>query len=170
LSNLNGNKFYQHAYFPQWAFDEVQSYNKWTFGVKGDSYIALYSHEPTRWVSDYELRVESFKNVWIVELGSIDEYGSFNQFVSDILQSNIEITPLALGYNVHYNSHSQGAVSVSWDGPMYVSGNKADLGPYPRFDNDYCYQEFGTKTMSINFETQSLELDFDSISRIYQSN
>ncbi|MFX1328400.1 MAG: hypothetical protein ACFE91_09755 [Promethearchaeota archaeon] len=170
LNLFINKKFYQHAYFPRWAFDEVEQYGKWIFGAKGDGYIALYSYQDTYWASDFELRANGFKNVWIVELGSVDEFGSFAQFISDIRKSDIKINPIAMGYNVRYISPSQGPVSVSWDGPMYVNDIKVDLGPYPRFDNDYCYQEFGTKTMTINFENQSLELDFNSISRIYQIN
>jgi len=169
LNLLSGSKFYTHAYFPRWAFDEVQYHDNWIFGAEDDGYIALYSYMPTQWVSNYELRVNGFKNLWIVEMGSVDEYASFNQFVSTIRQSNIEVTPQALGYNVHYTSPSLGVVSVAWDGIMQVDGNNIDLGPYPRFDNDYCYQDFGTKITLIEFGNQSLELNFNNYSRVYQN-
>ncbi|MFX0021264.1 MAG: hypothetical protein ACFE9S_02990 [Candidatus Hermodarchaeota archaeon] len=168
LNLFTGNKFYQHAYFPQWAFDEVEERGNWIFGAKDGGYIALYSFYNTRWASDYELRVDGFKNLWIVELGNVAEYGSFNQFISDIQQSHIQVVPLALGFDVQYSSPSQGLVKVSWDGPMTVGGSEIDLGPYARFDNDYCYQNFGNKTTLIQFGNQSLELNFVSASRIYQ--
>jgi len=167
LNLFSGNKFYQHAYFPRWAFDEWEQHGKWTFGAKGDGYIALYSYKNTKWVSNYELRVNDYKNVWIIELGSIDEYSSFNQFISEVKQSQIKISPTVLGYNVQYNSPSQGLVRVSWDNPMYVNDKEIDLGPYPRFSNEYCYQDFGTKTTIIEFENQKLELNFNNYSRIY---
>ncbi|MFX1378610.1 MAG: hypothetical protein ACFFA4_05915 [Promethearchaeota archaeon] len=170
LNLFTGNKFYQHAYFPQWAFDEIEERGKWIFGARGGGYIALYSFYNTRWASDYELRVDGFKNLWIVELGSVDEYGSFNQFISDIQQSQIQVVPQALGFNVQYSSPSQGLVRVSWNGPMIVDGSEVDLGPYARFDNDYCYQNFDTKSTLIQFGNQSLELDFINASRIYQIN
>jgi hypothetical protein len=168
LNLVLGFKFYQHAYFPRWAFDEVRQYDKWTFGAKNDSYIALYSYEPTEWESNYELRVGGYKNCWIVELGSIEEYSSFDQFISAIRQAPIEVTPQAIGYNVHYTSPSQGAVSVAWEGPMNVNGTNIDLGPYPRFDNAYCYQEFGTNETIIQLGSQRLGLFFHNSSRIYQ--
>jgi hypothetical protein len=164
---FSGNKFYQHAYFPRWAFDEVQQQGKWTFGTKDDGYIALYSYGNTYWASDYELRVNGYKNLWIVELGSATEYGTFNQFISDILQSDIVIQPLFLGYSVFYDSPSQGHVTVSWEGDMMVGSETVDLGPYPRFDNDYCYQDFGNEITTIQFENQSLELNFNNASRRY---
>ena len=165
-----GNKFYQHAYFPRWAFDEWEQNGRWTFGASGDGYIGLYSYMDTYWTSDYELRVDGFKNLWIVELGTVDEYGTFAQFVSDVQQSQIHVVPQALGYSIRYLSPSQGEISVAWEGPMTVDGNEVDLGPYPRFDNNYCYQEFGTKNTLIDFGNQSLVLNFDSVSRIYEIN
>jgi len=170
LNLFTGNKFYQHAYFPRWAFDEIEQHSGWIFGAKGNGYIALYSYEDTWWASDYELRANGFKNLWIVELGSEDEYGSFAQFVSDIQQTQIHVIPKALGYKVNYISPSQGLISVAWDNPMYVNGSEIDLGPYPRFDNDYCYQEFGNKNTVIEFGNQSLELNFDIFSRLYENN
>ncbi len=167
LNLFTGKKFYQHAYFPRWAFDEWEQHGKWTFGAREDGYIALYSYKNTKWVSNYELRVNDYKNVWIIELGSIDEYSSFNQFISEISQSQVKIIPQALGYYVQYNSPSQGLVSVTWNNPMYVNDNEIELGPYPRFNNEYCYQDFGTKTTIIEFENQRLELNFSNYSRIY---
>ncbi len=169
LNLFTGNKFYQHAYFPRWAFDEWEQHGRWTFGASGDSYVGLYSYMDAYWASEYELRVDSLKNLWIVELGSIDEYGSFAQFVSDLQQSQVHVKPQALGYSVGYLSPSQGLISVAWEGPMTVDGSDVDLGPYPRFDNDYCYQEFGIKNTFIQFGNQSLILNFDSASRLYQT-
>ncbi len=168
LNLFVGNKFYQHAYFPRWAFDAWEQHGRWTFGAKGDGYVGLYSYMDTYWASDYELRADGFKNLWIVELGSIDEFGSFAQFVSDIQQSQIQVIPQALGYNVRYSSPSQGLISVAWEDPMNVDGSEVDLGPYPRFENYYCQQDFGTKNTLIQFGTQSLVLNFNTASRVYQ--
>lgn len=158
-------KPYTHAYFPKWAFDEVESSGKWTFGAKGDGYVALYSFEPTSWESNYELRSSGKKNVYIVELGSKEENGSFEQFMASILSSPVEIIPISLGYDIYYESPSQGNISVSWEGNMHVEGKIADIGPYPRFDNAHCYQEFGTKKTVIRYGGQQLELDFNEVTR-----
>jgi hypothetical protein len=163
-----GNKPYNHAYFPQWAFDEVKSSGKWTFGRKGDSYIALYSLVPTKWQSAYELRAQGKKNVWIVELGSASENGSFENFSAAIAKAKIFILPLIKRFSVRYESPSRGLVQVSWNGPMTVAGQEVDLGPYPRYENAYCSQEFGTtKTVITRGDTQRLELDFEAATRTY---
>jgi len=169
LINLfTNNRAINHAYFPREAFDEVQQKDGWTFGKKDNSYIALYSYEPAFWASEYELRVNGFKNAWIVELGSKEESGSFEDFVSEIKSASLEIESLKLGYDISYKSPSQGKIAVAWEGPMKVKGEEVDLGDYPRFDNPYCSQEFGTKKTVIEFEAQLLELNFNNASRVYQ--
>ena len=155
------------AYFPQWAFDEVLQEGKWTFGRRGNAYVGLYSFEPTYWESNYELRANGRKNAFIVELGSIDEYGSFENFTTSLLSAKINIKHLAVGYDIEYESPTQGLVTVAWDGPMMVDGQQIDLGSYARFDNDFCYQEFNTLKTIIQSGTQTLELDFENATRTY---
>jgi hypothetical protein len=161
LNLFTGMKFYNHAYFPRWAFDEVREQGKWVFGAKGDAYVALYSHKAARWESNYELRVDGYKNCWLVELGSSDEFGSFENFTAEISQATIQISPEAIGYSVNYDSPSQGSIDVAWDGPMEVNGTDIDLGPYPRFDNKFCYQAV------IQWDSHLLELDFGNGTRTY---
>ncbi len=168
LNLFMGFKFYTHAYFPKWAFDNVVEYNKWTIGKKGDGYVALYTYEPAFWATGYELRSWGQKNTYIVELGSVEEYGSFENFVTQIKQAQVSITPLSLGYDIHYTSPSQGAVSVAWNGPMTVAGINVDLGPYDRFNNTYCNQTFGINITDIQFNSTRLELNFDNCTRLYQ--
>ncbi|MEA3223513.1 MAG: hypothetical protein U9P49_10185, partial [Thermodesulfobacteriota bacterium] len=168
LCLLLGGKMYTHAYFPCWAFDEVTQSGKWTFGRKADSYIALYSNNPTMWKSDYELFSFGKKNVWIVELGCEADNESFTQFQEeDILDAMVEVSKTNLGYDVLYESPSRGMVSVSWDGPLKVDDEEIDLGPYSRFSNKYCQQDFGTAKTIIEFDSQRFVLDFDNITRCY---
>lgn len=162
-----GIKPYTHAYFPSWAFDEVYTSGHWTFGAKDDSYVALYSFRPVQWESDYELRSFGKRNAWIVELGSASEFGSFEAFMTAIEDAPCFVLPLLRGYCIWYQSPSLGCVRVDWEGPLLVDGQEIDLGPYPRFENDYCRQEFGTDMTSITFESKRLELDFAAGTRTY---
>lgn len=168
LNLFMGGTFYQHAYFPRSAFDNYIQKDGWTIGEKDGGYVALYSYEPTTWMNDYELRVDGRKNVWIVELGSEDEYNSFEDFTDKILDADIKIEPLSLGYQVSYDSPSQGKSTVGWDGAFRVDGKQIDLGDYPRFENKYCHQDFGNKTTIIEHNGKYLELNFYNCSRFYR--
>ncbi|MHA1611988.1 MAG: hypothetical protein ACTSVZ_03965 [Promethearchaeota archaeon] len=171
-----GAKSYTHAYFPQWAFDEVVQEGKWTFGQKGDAYVALYSFERTTWMPNgedpdnpYELRSEGKKNVYIIELGTIEDYSSFEAFKTEILGASVDVIQLSTGFDIEYDSPSRGMITVAWEGDMYADGVQVDLGPFERFENDFCTQDFGTKITTITYEGQTLVLNFEDNTRTYTS-
>jgi len=147
-----------HAFFPRTRFDEVREEDHWTIGRKGDGYVALYSLNPTSWAedNDYELDAEGETNVWVVEMGSADEHGSFDTFAAAIAAATVEVTDA-----ITYESPSLGTVSVAWEGPMTVAGEAVDLGPHPRWQNAYADVEMGSKLTHIDLGDLRLELDFE---------
>jgi len=155
---------YSHAYVPRSAFDEFVETGRWVMGRKGGGYVALWSRSPTAWSeeNDYELIADARENVWIVELGRAEENGSFAAFVAAV-----EGAEVRAGETVAYDSPSVGRVEVGWEGPMTVDGHPVDLGPYARWDNDYCFQPFGTRQTRIDFQGRRLELDFETPARRY---
>jgi len=155
------------TYFPRWAFEEVIQQGKWIFGSRSGGYVALYSDEPAYWETDYELRSPGRKNAFIVELGSVEDYGTFENFTSSLLATRVSVQHLAVGYNIEYVSPTQGLVKVAWNGPMTVGGVPVDLGSYARFDNDFCHQEFNTLRTTIEYLNMKLVLDFENATRTY---
>lgn len=155
---------YTHAYFPRQSFDEVRQVGHWTFGRKGKGYVALYSQEATRWAdgNTYELIADGLRNTWIVELGSEEESGEFDEFVLAVAGAEIEV-----GERVRYVSPSVGEVEVGWEGPMMVAGKEVDLGPYLRFDNAFGHQAFGDPKLVIEYGGMRLEIDREAASRRY---
>jgi len=170
---------YTHAYFPTWAFDETREPDShWTFGRAGNSFVALYSHNPVYWSDDtvvtyhghspseYELLADGKSNVWIVELGSVNEDGAFDDFVNGILASSMTIND----QGVTYISPTLGQIEAPFSGQVTIEGVPYDTGPYERFDNGYCFQEFGETTTVIEFNSARLKLEFDKPSRRYWKN
>ena len=153
---------YTHAYFPRDHFDELREEGHWTIGRKGDAFLALYSQVPTRWADEpsYDLIADGTANVWIAELGSIEEHASFEAFVTAITAAEV-----AAGETVTYASPTIGAVEVGWEGPMTVDGAEVDLGPYSRWDNAYSHTEFGSALTRVEKDGLALELDFDAGTR-----
>jgi len=153
---------YTHAYFPRWAFNEWNQKGKWVFGRRNESYVGLYSYNPTEWKSNYELRADGKKNAWIVELGSKNDpqFDSYEDFINDILNAKIVINEESMGYNILYDSPSQGKIKVGWDGPMLINSQEIKFDDYDRFENQYCNQTFGTMETIIEYNGQKLILDF----------
>ncbi|MEZ4267732.1 MAG: glycoside hydrolase family 88 protein [Myxococcota bacterium] len=147
-----------HAYFPRAAFDEVQQVGHWTFGKKGEAYVALWSAVEPVWAAgnDYELVATGAENTWIVELGSQSESTSFEAFVAALTATTVE----AGEGGVRYDSPSQGEVRVGWTGAMTVAGAAVDLGPYPRWDNAHQLTPRGTDQSTVRVGADVLETDF----------
>jgi hypothetical protein len=151
---------YSHSYFPRAAFDEVVERGHWICAAKDGGYLAFYSQHPTQWRADaagneVELRVDLPDNIWLCELGSVDEWGSFAAFVEAVIAAEIECDDLS----VVYRSPSVGTMELSWNGPLRVDGAEVEIHNYPRFDNPYCHAEFGAKAYEITHAGQHHRID-----------
>lgn len=164
---LIGNRPYNHAYFPRWAFDEVVSNGGWTIARSDGGYVALYSLKPTYWASTYELISVGKKNAWIVEMGSESEYTSFEAFIDEIKGADIDIQAQKLGYSVSYDSPSQDLVEFGWEGDLSVGGSAVNLSTEYRWDNAYSQTAYGSPETVIEFGAETLTLDFELVTRTY---
>lgn len=181
---------YTHAYFPQDHFDVMAQDGNWTFGSLGDGYVALYSYREPRFVTydptihatrgmlqPFELRAEGGPdNVWIVELGDRQRWGSFEAFRAAIAAAPLSVTPItdASGfpprtllplYEVRYDSPSQGRMEMGWAGPLRVAGVEQPLDGYPRYETPWGRDEFQSRHNAVHGLRGSLELDFETWER-----
>ena len=155
------DKGYSHAYFPADAFDEVPpGSDQWAIGRAGDGWVALWCDRPLTPAdsNEYELRADATDTVWVVELGSVEDGWTFDDFAAAILAADIGVEDGLLSYD----SPTRGLVEVAWEGPMTVDGEAADLGPYDRFDNAQCHQLRGESVVRIEHDGRALVLDFEA--------
>lgn len=152
---------FTHAYFPKSAFDEVIEKDSWIFGRKGNGYIALYSKNPVTWQPDdngvvNDLVSDGRQNIWICEVGSQKEWGSFPKFVNAINSSSV----ISVDTNVTYISPSVGNLSFGWDKAFEVKGEQTPLKTGYRYDNPYGKTLFDSRIVEIKKNGKSLILDF----------
>ncbi|MEN8181679.1 MAG: hypothetical protein ABFS46_03985 [Myxococcota bacterium] len=163
-----------HAYFPHAHFDEVVQEGPWTFGRRGDAYVALYSWRPTEWRlgqpevfrnggQDFDLvATGGADNVWIVELGSREEWPEgFAAFRAAIGASAVDVREAPVGFAVAYPSPTRGTVELSWEGPLRVDGEPQALDGYPRMDNPFAQVGFDETRYEIDDGEYGLVLDFE---------
>lgn len=166
---------YTHAYFPQDHFDETVRAGNWTFGRKGDGYIALYSWRFAEFVDHgpdvatngmlrpFDLVADGGPdNVWIVECGSASQWGSFAAFQAAIVNAPLDVTQITTDlpprtrgpiYAVAYTSPSQGAMEFDWTGPLVVAGTEVPITEYPRMDNPWTRIPFENKGLLVQDST-----------------
>lgn len=173
---------YTHAFFPQDHFEEVVQDGQWTFGRFRDGYIALYSHRPATYleydpavyatkgmVKPFDLRAEGGADtVWIVECGRKVQWGSFEAFRAAIATSRVVVTSrgpaqggVSPGYDVEYDSPSQGLIIFGWTAPFVVRGVEQSIAGYPRFDNPWSQTPFNTRSARIEADGAGVALDFE---------
>lgn len=173
---------YTHAYFPQQEFDEVSQRDGWVFGRKGDGYIALRSLNPARWEAPdpllyqtvygkagaweekaaaskpFSLMAPGHANVWVCELGSRAQNGSFaaftEAFCADALCGDT--------FDFTYKSPSQGEMRFGWTRGLTVRGAEIALHGYPRYDNPFCHAAFGARQLEICAGQARTALDYIS--------
>lgn len=164
-----------HAWFPQTGYDEVQQQGSWTFGRKGEGYVGLYSALPTRWQSqgnfaDIELIADGYRNVWLCQVGCQSEDGSFADFMAALTQATV--TAVGAGsagfgqtLSVSYDAPGLGVLEVDWSAAATLNGQTIDLGNYPRFENPWATQPFGSSQLSVDYEGANLTHDLSSKTR-----
>jgi hypothetical protein len=166
---------YTHAYFPQERFDEVVRERQWTFGRRGDGYVALWSARPTEWRTYDDPAIhrhglnEPFDlvapggsdNVWIVQVADVSQFDSFTSFRAAVSASEVEVAD----ESVAWVSPVEGPLEFSWSGPLRVRGDVIDLHPGPRMDNPYVQVPFEGRRYDIRCGDERLILDFDDWTR-----
>ncbi|MGH0030952.1 MAG: hypothetical protein ACQGVC_14255, partial [Myxococcota bacterium] len=166
-----------HAYFPVAHFDEVVRDGHWTYGKRGDAYVALYSRNPVDWRGDqpevfqnggldFDLVAEgSASNVWIVEMGSLEEWpGGFEAFQAAFDESLVAFPDVGTGpLEVVYESPSQGTVSFGWEADLMVEGAAQSLADYGRYDNPFVQTDFLDTRYEVSDGEYSLVLDFTQL-------
>jgi hypothetical protein len=172
---------YTHAYFPRERFDEVVQQNGWTFGRKGDGYVALWSWRPTRWrtyddptifthglTQSFDLVADGgADNVWVTQVGDAARFKTFAAFRAAVLAHPVAVAPrppvggLAGGFDVSYVSPTEGAVTFGTTAPLTVGGKVVPIADYPRYDNAWSHTPFDAPVARIADRKGGLVLDFE---------
>lgn len=183
LRLLLGDK--THAWFPKRAFDEgsveqraasncnVGSAN-WTFGKAGDGYVGLMSAREVTWTTagpwaDKELVADNGRNIFIIQVGNVDEFGSYDQFKNDVSSARIHINGLrtmTADFECSYDVPSPGGGRLELhidDDQVKYNGVRFSDDNYPRFETPYikCGRvRWGQYQYTIAFGGSSLTHDF----------
>ena len=102
------------------------------------------------------------QNAWICQVGREALDGTFEQFVAAVSGAALKVE----GLTVSYQAPGAGKLIFGWEGPLTLNGQDVPLRNFKRFDNPYTRAEFNTGIYTIQFGSQSLELDFNKTARI----
>jgi hypothetical protein len=166
---------YTHAYFPQEKFDEVVQRGNWTFGRKGDGYVALWSWHTPHWRDHsndgtfthgltklFDLVAPGKDNVWVSEVGDRTKWKTFGAFVNAVSGARVSVSD---DHRVTYTSPTEGPLSFGWQQPLMLRNRAVDLHPPARMDNPFVKVPFGGQQYKVQINGDHLTLDFDAWTR-----
>jgi hypothetical protein len=172
---------YTHAYFPQERFDEVVQAGGWTFGRRGDGYVAIWSWRPAAWrtyddpgifthglTQPFDLVAPGGPdNTWITQVGDVRTFRSFARFREAVLGRPVTVTPrpptasgLPGGFDVAWESPTEGALTFGSAAPLTVGGAVVPIDAYPRYDNPWSRTPFDAPVVRIADRDGGVWLDF----------
>jgi hypothetical protein len=149
------------AVFRPEAFDEVFQRDGWTFGRKGQGYVALWSRTPTAWSTGDVfggdgLIAQGLQHVWVCQLGREKVDGPFRAWAQRIAGSPLQSTPTS----INYTAPGLGQISFAWTGPFRLDGQDLPLGEHDRFDNPYTRVPHGRSRYDLTHAGHRLLIDF----------
>ena len=159
---LTSRLIFTHAWLPKDQFDEVIERDDWIFARNGQGYLALRSQRPHRWQSapgedqNREVIADGKTNIWICELGSQTENGSFNNFVEQICAAPLRFDNLL----VQYHSPSCGRLTFGWHGAFLRNGRSVGQKNFPRYDNPYAQASFPPDKIELRHGEHTLALNW----------
>lgn len=171
---------YTHTLFPEELFDEVILDGNYAFGRIGSSYIALIggselSYKPydqvqvnslTLPVSDttksFDLVQEGDEQFWIYEMGSVTNYGTFNEFMSRIKANSVTYDKDNMTLN--YVSDSK-TLNLTYQGDFAVNNVVQDL-EYKRYESEYIVADRKANELNYSFNGHTLYLNFETHARV----
>lgn len=175
-----------HAWFPTERFDEVVESDGWTFGRRGDGFVALWSWRETQWrphdpdvvptgglTENHDLVAPGgADNVWLVQVGELGsaasdgsdgQYASFGAFQEAVSGSAIEVDAPEAGFDVTWSAPGEGELAFAWSGPLTVDGTEVAIDDYPRMDNPHVTVD--DQVWHIDADGATLTLDTENWTR-----
>ncbi len=153
---------FTHAFFPTYAFDEVDYEGGWAFARKGKGYLAITARQGMELIKRgpdgyRELRSYGRENIWLCHLGRDAVDGYFSTFKRDILK----IRPAWEGLSVRFTSLRQEEIAFGWEGPLRVNQTEQPLSGFKHVENPYCTAELPAKSMDITDGDIVMRLNFE---------
>ncbi len=123
---------YTHAYFPTYAFTEVEQHGSWLFGMKDNAYVAVYAANGLRMTEagpnrGREITSPGPRNVWILRASDKLEYGTYAQFMDMVRETTVDISLEFGDVQVNLNDFSYGNIEFSWERPFTVNGEAVPI-------------------------------------------
>ncbi len=155
---------FTHAYFPTHAFDEYVLRDRWAFARKGDGYLALMASQGFQMIrqGDYafrELRSTGKNPIWLCQLGSAAQDGSFSAFQEKVLAQPITFD----NQGVSCTTIRGEKLSFGWQGSFLRNGQEQPLAGFKHYANPYTQTDYPCEQMDIQHGENIMRIAFGEL-------
>jgi len=124
--NLDGQIPYLHLYLPHWELSDIRESGNWLFLKKDDAYAGVYFANGYRVtaqgaVAHREVKSEGREHFVVVKCGSKAENGSFESFMTELMETN----DIQTGQVFRYYDATYGQFTIQ-DGKFYLNGQEVN--------------------------------------------
>lgn len=162
-----------HAWFPKAQFERVLGPEparcsldtaRWFFGAVGDSYVGLLSARETDWTAngpwgDREIRAEGATNVFITQIGTADQFGSFEAFVAAVTHARVRISDLGGGPSCSYDVPGGQRLVLPFGERATYGGLRLQEDGFPRMQSPFARVSWQQDRYAIQYAGKSVVHD-----------
>jgi hypothetical protein len=173
-----------HAYVPKESFDEVHEKNGYIFVREGEAYATLFMLNGYEWEvkteqisfksgmkgttgwtfegewKDKEIISKGARNGAVCEAGLSSDYGSFEDFMMEIMNNRIEFD--SINMRLTYHSRRYGTITLTTGGLHQINAEATNLD-YHAYDSPFMQSQWDSGIIMIRKDHKYLKLDFMNI-------
>lgn len=166
LYNIEKGEIQPHidGFFPKNLDERVQS-EGWILCRAGRVYVALRPVRRGEWIEEnvnWRWGSRHLKNGVIVEVGSEQEDGSWENFRASLRSTQLDTSVFNSALSVSYRNRHGIDMRFSFDGIRMLNGKLIHLEDYGFFDGPFIQSERGSGRITLRYGDQSRTLDFNT--------
>jgi len=151
------------GFFPKTLDKREVDPSGWVFCNAGKTYVAVFPLKPGKWIEekiDWRWRSPSLKNGVIVEVGSVDDDGSYDAFKARVLKTEIDRHDFDQNVAVRYRNRFGNTLEFSFAGHRAVDGRTIQLDNNKLYDSPFIQSVRKSGVITMTAGHRELILDF----------
>jgi hypothetical protein len=154
------------GFFPKTLDERVVDDSGWIFARSGATFVGIFPLKSYEWKEeDVNWRLRSFerRNGFVVEVGSSDEDGSFENFRLTLTKLRPVAREEGKQWQVEYRTREGTKLQHTFNGQRIIDGKQVDFKRYKFFNGPYVQSERGSGVITLTHGGKKRVLDFKHV-------
>ncbi len=151
------------GFFPKTLDERIVDASGWIFARSGNTFVGIFPLKKYEWKEeDVNWRLRSFerRNGFVVEVGSSDEDGSFENFRTTLMKRRPRARDKGKHWEVKYRTRGGHVLQLTFNGKRIIDGQQVDFKQYKFFNGPYVQSERGSGVITLTYGGKRRILDF----------